>query len=202
MTCIKICGLTSVEDARKCLELGVEYLGLVLSDSPRRASVEIAAKICAEVGTRARVVGVFARSDDLLRFDAMTDIALDYYQVYFQVPSRLHRTPRNGWLYARFVETSPEPLPLTNGDLAMFDYKHLTPADMSRVLDEQRVPFADRSFLAGNLSVENVAEIVRRYRPFGVDVARGTERLPGVKDHDLLTRFVEAVRNADADANS
>ncbi len=200
MTHIKICGVTSVEDARKCLELGVEYLGLVLSDSPRRASVETATKICIEAAARARVVGVFACTDDLLRFDAMTDIELDFYQVYFVAPSRLRKAPLRGWLHARFVESPPEPLSLINGDLAMYDYKHLTPADMNRVLNEEGVSFADRSFLAGNLSVDNVADLVRRYRPFGVDVARGTERLPGVKDHDLLTRFVEAVR--DADANS
>jgi phosphoribosylanthranilate isomerase len=44
--------------------------------------------------------------------------------------------------------------------------------------------------VAGGLTAENVAGLVARVRPFGVDVASGVERAPGVKDHEQVRRFV------------
>ena len=51
--------------------------------------------------------------------------------------------------------------------------------------------------LAGGLDPENVAEAIRVLRPFGVDVNSGIEIQPGLKDHEKLHAFVEAVRQAD-----
>ncbi len=49
--------------------------------------------------------------------------------------------------------------------------------------------------LSGGLTANNVGEAVRRVQPFAVDTASGVEREPGRKDHDLMQRFVDNVRN-------
>jgi phosphoribosylanthranilate isomerase len=52
-------------------------------------------------------------------------------------------------------------------------------------------------FFAGGLNPENVAGVVRRYRPHGVDVSSGVETAIRVKDPALIRAFVQAVREAD-----
>ena len=52
--------------------------------------------------------------------------------------------------------------------------------------------------LSGGLSPANVTDGVLRVRPFAVDVSSGVEQVKGIKDADLMRRFCEAVREADA----
>jgi phosphoribosylanthranilate isomerase len=53
-----------------------------------------------------------------------------------------------------------------------------------------------RLLLAGRLDAANVAQAVREVRPYGVDVASGVESSAGVKDHELVRRFVAAAKEA------
>jgi phosphoribosylanthranilate isomerase len=48
-------------------------------------------------------------------------------------------------------------------------------------------------WLAGGLTPETVAGVVREVGPAAVDVSSGVEQIPGIKDHDKLARFLEAL---------
>ena len=59
MVRVKICGITTVSDARGALDLGADAIGLVFAKSPRRVSLQAAEEISRSVGPRISVVGVF-----------------------------------------------------------------------------------------------------------------------------------------------
>ncbi|MGH8455072.1 MAG: phosphoribosylanthranilate isomerase, partial [Nevskiales bacterium] len=65
--------------------------------------------------------------------------------------------------------------------------------DWSRAPQDLGAPL----ILAGGLNPENVADAVRRVRPFAVDVSSGVESSPGIKDAGLMTAFVKGVQRGD-----
>lgn len=58
------------------------------------------------------------------------------------------------------------------------------------IRDQIRKPL----IVAGGLKEQNVSQAIRLMRPWAVDAASGVETARGIKDHDKILRFVEAVR--------
>jgi phosphoribosylanthranilate isomerase len=84
-----------------------------------------------------------------------------------------------GWLLDAFHEG------LYGGTGRAFDW-NLVPRSSARPL-----------VLSGGLAPENVADAVRKVRPWAVDVSSGVEAAKGVKDAAKVARFIAGVRNAD-----
>jgi len=202
-TIVKVCGVTRLADARFAVESGADWIGVILhGDSPRRVSPERAAKIAAAipgVPVVAVMVGV------------TPDHALEIARRAGALRVQIHR-PAAPW---------PAEFPLPAAIVVPVDRQGRLAADppaaghllMLDTADPERAGGTGRRFpwyaavaiarerlvmIAGGLTPANVAEAVRRVRPFAVDASSGLERAPGIKDSDLVRRFVLAVRELDA----
>jgi len=51
--------------------------------------------------------------------------------------------------------------------------------------------------LSGGLDASNVAQAIRRIRPWAVDVSSGVEAAKGIKDADRIAQFISGVKDGD-----
>jgi len=208
-TKIKICGVTTADDARLADGLGVDYIGLIFTHSPRRIDVASAKEIRAAVPHRP-IVGVFQNQSIDEVVETVEQAAVDLIQLHGdETPeycAELQQRAGRNIIKAFCADDIPDTERLgsyhTTGfflfDLAKRDLENdevtgaldTMWADVSR---KRRQGF--RVFVAGALDAQNVRDAITSTHAFCVDVCRGVEVSPGVKDADALERFVAEVRS-------
>jgi phosphoribosylanthranilate isomerase len=201
VTRIKICGVTSVEQARACVEAGADSVGVnFVASSVRRVDAETATAIVRAVGASALVVAVVAGMSvpamralreatgvgclQLHGDESAEDVAALLPHAYKAVRvataadvAIARSMPGDYVLVDAKVEGS------LGGTGHAFDWSLVTALSSAR-----------RLVLAGGLTPENVARAVEAVRPWCVDVASGVESAPGIKDLAKVRAFVTAVR--------
>jgi len=198
MTTVKICGITNIADAVAAVEEGADLLGFVLSPSPRRVTPEKLEAILSAIGTNVSTVGVFATAADLGEYDSSSLPRLDLYQVYFSDLPHVNKSPRKGWIHAQMVNNGDGISFLPERKLFLLDFKQAGREYLDKQLPRQSSAMCEFGIIAGGLDVDNVAEVTCSYSPFGVDVARGVESSPGIKDHRLMRRFIRRAKGLNA----
>lgn len=202
---IKICGLTTPEQALHAARVGADAIGLVFHpDSPRRVDVAAAREICAALPPFVTTVGLFvdAAADAIER--VLAEVPLQMLQFHGNEDETSCR--RWGRPYLKAVRMRPDldvaqaigGHPTASGIL-LDSYRPGVPGGTGTRFDWERIP-AHRPrplVLAGGLDAGNVAEAIRRTTPWAVDVSGGVERAPGDKDPDAVAAFVAAVRETD-----
>jgi len=203
---IKICGITSAEDARLCVEAGADALGFIFVErTPRYVAPDAAARIIAGLPPFVTPVGVFwdhaaghikavAEQCGLGALQFHGDETPEDLQEYrlpviktLKVAAAADLARMAGYRVSAFLLDSPsrwsegEARPPIPWDVA---------AEAAR-----RHPV----LLSAGLTPENVAGAVRRVRPYGVDVNSGVEVRPGRKDPARVRRFVAEARAAGAE---
>jgi phosphoribosylanthranilate isomerase len=207
---VKICGITSAEDAHLAVEAGADALGFVFfSMSPRRTTAERAAAIARELPPGVRRVGVFVNEPREEMARVADAVGLDLLQLHGdEPPEALLGLPRPAIKAVRVGKgfAAEEALRYAGKCAGILVDTRLAgqtllpggtgvPFDWSLVRGlAERVPFL---MLAGGLGPSNVAEAIRVVRPHAVDVSSGVESLPGRKDPEKVRAFVKAAREAD-----
>lgn len=205
MTRIKMCGMTSVADARGAADAGADAVGLVFwPSSPRCVTVAQAADMVAALPPFVTAVGVFVneRTETIER--VAREAGLGAIQLHGDEPADSWRTFSRPVLKSVGVGEGFDPAVLSSWPAGVVPL--LDAADASRRggtgrhIDWTLAAAAARVrsvVLAGGLTPESVARAIQIVRPAAVDVSSGIETSPGVKDGDLMRAFVRAVRLAD-----
>lgn len=204
MTRIKCCGMTRVEDALLAARLGADAIGLVFTArSPRTLSLEQARAIRKALPPFVSVVALFM--DDSAEWVNEVVVAVQPDMLQF------HGNESDEWC-AQFGRPFAKAIAMGEGKPALArlkDYPHAAAllldghglgeaGGSGKAFEWSLVPAqTDKPLiLAGGLNPDNVAQAVRRARPWAVDVASGIETSPGIKDAAKMERFIAAVRRA------
>jgi phosphoribosylanthranilate isomerase len=203
---IKICGLMRAEDARVAAISGASYLGVVFADGPRAVGPSLAGEIVA-TASGVPVIGVFTDHsvDAILQLRDLVGLSgAQLHGRYSQSEAaRLRTAGMEVWRVVRiaaFSDLDALPFAIPQSDAVLVEPRIAGKQGGSGVaLDpetgrEARKRLAGHPMvLAGGLTPESVAEALTVIGPEIVDVSSGLERAPGVKDHQKILRFVEAV---------
>ena len=221
---IKVCGITTVEDAHLVAEAGADYIGVLIEveSSPRRLSVEQARPICEQ--SALPVVALFfnREAEQVQRaIEALHPYAV---QLLGQEAPELVRTlkrtsPRELW---KSIHLPPQGLGEVNIDEYQDKVNSLIDAGIDAILIDTVVSSPQDGpryggtgqvsnwetarrlveaipvpvFLAGGINPENVQQAIEMVHPYGIDLSSGVEFAPGQKDPEKLRRLVSAVRGA------
>jgi phosphoribosylanthranilate isomerase len=215
MTRVKICGIRDKTHALAAVEAGADFIGLVFAPSQRQVSPAKACEIASAVkksSNATKMVGVFVNAPSSQVNELADFCALDWVQL----------SGDESWEYCREVvrpvikairidQQSPEELYSelsaggkllpAQGFIALLDSqvegKYGGTGESFNWNLAQRVTKRFPVIIAGGLDPKNVARLIERVAPWGVDVSSGVET-GGVKDMAKIKAFIEAVRKADA----
>ena len=201
---IKICGITSRDDAQVAAEAGASAIGLMFYDKSSRAvGVDQAAGIVAGLSPWVGRVGVFVNPPADLVWQAIHAAQLTILQFHgeespefcgqfglmtmkaFRVKDessldQLGDYPTDAWLLDAYSPAGH------GGTGERFNW------DLAVAAKNRGRPIV----LAGGLTAENVGDAITRVQPFGVDVSSGVEISPGRKNPEKVRRFVAEAKAA------
>jgi phosphoribosylanthranilate isomerase len=200
---VKVCGITTEEDALLAVALGADALGFVFAPgSPRQVTRETVADILHRLPPGIVTVGVFRDEARERVVEIVNTLGLGGVQLHGREPMSDVRFIRRRvpFLIQCFSAGDPAIAAVANGpvDIVLVDSAEPGSGAVFDWALAEGVPAGVRLLLAGGLNAENVAQAIRRVRPWGVDVSSGVETFAGSgrKDARKLRRFVEAARAA------
>lgn len=198
---IKICGLTTPQEAQYVNENHIDFAGMVLffPKSRRNITLEQAKLILDSLSSTVKSVAVVV-SPTLEQIKDIQRTGFDYIQIHGCLPEKIAD-----------VITIPVLKAFNVSDLGQYEAYHNDPVIVGYVFDAQeagsgktfdwslieQIPRDEKLLiLAGGLCPENVVEAVERVHPDGVDVSSGVENDNGIgKNPDKICAFAEACRS-------
>jgi phosphoribosylanthranilate isomerase len=217
---IKICGNTSLPDARLAAEAGADALGFVFAPSPRRVTASEVAGMVALLPEKVEKIGVFVNAGLEEIYSTVRAAGLTGVQLHFdagpELPARLRALlgPSLRIVCVAHFETAAAALASRtvaeyarnpHVDTVLVDSRTSAAVGGTGVAFDwakaRKTVFSQARTLkliaAGGLTPLNVAEAVEGLRPWGIDVVSGVEDAPGRKDPFKVREFVARARAVD-----
>jgi phosphoribosylanthranilate isomerase len=209
VTRVKLCGITTMDDAKLAADAGAWALGMIFTDaSPRRVDPATAAEIGAAMRRRLEVTGVFLNTPldevvELADLCSLTMIQLHGEEGPTYCAEAAHRTGLKVVKAARVRDRAS--VQALRAFRVAVDYHLLdayaeeahggTGRTFSWDLAKERGP-GPPIILSGGITPDNVADAIAGVHPFAVDSASGTEAAPGRKDPAKVAALMRAVEQA------
>ena len=207
MTLVKICGITSLDDALAAVDAGADALGFnFYARSPRYISPANAREITDHFPPSILKVGVFVNHELQSVLAIASEANLTAVQLHGDESPEYCRQLKQTFVIKAFGASDDLDLEAYDVDAIMLDTKdNVLRGGTGRVFDWSIAQRTGNSipklFLAGGLSPENVAEAIATVKPYAVDACSSLECSPGKKNHARVRAFVNAVRSITLDAD-
>jgi phosphoribosylanthranilate isomerase len=225
MLWVKICGMTSPEDAVAAADAGADAIGLIFAPGKRQISAEVAKEITQALPKTMEKVGVFANESAEQVEEIASEAGLTAVQLHGDESPEFARTLfRHGGQRSRAQMRVFKTLHVVSGieglargflvqncvdgfllDSVVHNAEtgEIERGGTGQTFDWRRaneflpgVQRESRVIVAGGLSPANVAEAIRTLQPWGVDVCSGVESEPRKKDWKKMRDFIAAAREA------
>jgi phosphoribosylanthranilate isomerase len=208
---IKFCGMTRPTDARFAAELGAAYVGVIFAGGPRQRTIEQARVVLSGLPSRIKRVGVFGpqRTEEIAAIASALE--LDVLQLHDRGdPETVDRLRALTWaelwsvlrLSRGFLPENSKVIADAADAIVLDTYIPGVPGGTGVALPWHEIagqlePIrSGRLVLAGGLRPENVAMAIAHVAPDVVDVSSGVEGDVGIKDHERMRAFRDAVIQA------
>ena len=205
MTFIKICGITSLDDALAAIDAGADALGFnFYKPSPRCVTPATAREIIAQLPDSVLTVGVFVNEPSPQAVeDLASDAGVTAIQLHGDEPPGFCRDLKPRYVIKALstgADFDAQTAQAYDVNAILLDTKHDTlRGGTGRTFDwsiaqrvRQSVP---RLFLAGGLTLQNIERAIISVDPYGVDACSSLEETPGKKNHARMREFVKAIRS-------
>jgi phosphoribosylanthranilate isomerase len=201
MVRVKICGITSMEDALQAVQAGADALGFVFYEkSPRYLPPERAASIISVLPPFVQVVGLFVNAEAGFVNDTADRCRLDLVQLHGDEPPDYCELIRRRVIKAFRVKDITSLDPVRNYSIAGILLDAFSPKAYGGTGLTFNWEVAQEAgqygpvILAGGLTPENVRQAVERVNPYGVDVSSGVETALGRKDPEKVREFIRQAK--------
>ena len=202
---VKVCGITTAEQAVQVAEAGADAIGLVMAKSPRQVDTAKVLEIVKAIPPFVQTVAVFVNpSEDEVK-EALYDFGIDIIQLHgIESPNFCENFSAKVIKAWRIKGTD---------DIAQLkEYESCVRGFLLDAWDPHQAGGTGKTFdwvlgteavkalskpviLAGGLGPENVKDAIEMVRPWGVDASSSLEEAPGIKDLNKVKAFVEAVKS-------
>jgi phosphoribosylanthranilate isomerase len=201
---VKICGITSPQDAVAAAEAGADAIGLMFYPQSARYLPPSAAKaVISELPPFVAKVGVFVNASVEEVRQLVEELGLEVIQFHGNETPEFCASFSKPVVKAFRVKDRESLLQLPEFQTSAFLLDSFVPGQLGGTgaafnwdLALEAKSCKRPIILAGGLNASNVAQAVRAARPFAVDVSSGVESAPGIKDAGKMQAFIRAAKTA------
>ncbi len=198
---VKICGITSRQDALLAVASGADALGFMLySGSPRHVDLDTATALVEATPPMVSRVGVFVNADGSWIEEVLEHLPLSLLQFHGDEAEGDCSRWNRPYIKAVRVKDADSVLSAVEryqsaAGFLLDSHVDAVLGGSGEVFDWSLLPKIDKPvILAGGLRPDNVLSAIEQVRPFAVDVSSGVESAPGIKDPRLVREFMDRVK--------